>query len=1188
MQNTLMGIAIALILALVTALVGPAFVNWNYFRPFFQRQASQLVGLPVYVTGAIDVTILPIPSVTLRAIEIGRYNDENRMRAGALAFSLGLGPLMRGELRATEMRLVGPEMSLKLNRDGKLEWPSMAMGFDGATLSIDHLNIEQGRAILVDVTSGSRVVLDKLAFAGEVRSLVGPVRGAGTFSIGEAPYIYRISTSRSGADGIKLKLGIDTSERPLTIEADGMFALELGSPRFEGNFALTRPVGSALASGKAAINEPWRATSKVKATSAGVMFDQVEFQYGPEERVMNLTGTAEVKLGDQPRLQGLFSARHIDLDRLVATPDTLRRLPFAAIKTFAEIFGDTLQPTLPTRLAVSVDTVTLGGATLQTVAADLSTGGDGWQLDKLEFRAPGFTQVRASGRLAPTAKGLGFAGLANVNATDSMTLLSWLTGRSNPTPGPLKALHAHGDVTLTSDRIAIEQLKTEFDRATLEGRLAYATASAGRPSYLEADLGAAELDIDAWLQVAETMFAGLQFERPRDVALKLVIDKARMAGIETRKAAVDLKLNDNELDLQRLAVEGFGGASFEASGRIDALSTSPRGNIKLDLDARDLAGVIALAEKIALPMADPIRRLAARQQTAKVTINLGMESSSPGALTKRSTLKAGIEGQIGIFRINVVGSAAADPAVFMLADLGALAGAEVKFEGQLDTADSVTLLALLGMERMTSAEKRSGRLKFAGSGPLNGDVRFDGRLNAGLIDVNGRGNAVLAAGQPAVLKFSQLLGTVGSSKVAGKLTLTLGTPLGIDGAIEADRVDVQAVIASVFGKSLQDMKTSVGGGDTWSAEPFTLSASGLVGRVDLKAARANLNEKQFAKRLQGVLRFEASRVTVEVLDSELASGRLTGQLAFFSSSEGLSSLSFLELVGAQAAEIIPAEGRPPITGIVSMQATIEGAGLSPAAFIGSLHGNGKIIFEDAEFVGLNPRVFEALTRAVDLGIQADTKQIREFVATLLYNGQLGVTKAQSTIEFVGGQARLVGSSVEAKGADLTVSGTLNLADATLDATLALSGATTSGVAGRPAVSVTLKGPLAAPKYTFNADSLAGWLALRSVEQQSKRLEIIEATRRAATAQSPSVVTIAPAGRAADDDETNLTQTPAVVESNPISADTTGGVLSAIPVPPLPPAVEVQTPISTLPLPMPPPQVRSLQRARVPVRANRSP
>jgi hypothetical protein len=115
------------------------------------------------------------------------------------------------------------------------------------------------------------------------------------------------------------------------------------------------------------------------------------------------------------------------------------------------------------------------------------------------------------------------------------------------------------------------------------------------------------------------------------------------------------------------------------------------------------------------------------------------------------------------------------------------------------------------------------------------------------------------------------------------------------------------------------------------------------------------------------LQFGASKVELDVLDSELGSGRLSGQLSFFSGTEGISALSYFELDGAQAAEIVPAEGRTPINGIISMKTTIEGAGLSPAAFVGSLQGSGSILIEDAEFVGLNPRVFDALTRAAALG-----------------------------------------------------------------------------------------------------------------------------------------------------------------------------------------------------------------------------
>src|SRR5262245_13038510 len=90
-QNTLLGIGIALILALVAALVGPIFVNWNAHRAYFEAEATRLVGLPVQVNGAIDARLLPTPSITLRSIAIGDQGDASRVRAGALAFALGLG-----------------------------------------------------------------------------------------------------------------------------------------------------------------------------------------------------------------------------------------------------------------------------------------------------------------------------------------------------------------------------------------------------------------------------------------------------------------------------------------------------------------------------------------------------------------------------------------------------------------------------------------------------------------------------------------------------------------------------------------------------------------------------------------------------------------------------------------------------------------------------------------------------------------------------------------------------------------------------------------------------------------------------------------------------------------------------------------------------------------------------------------
>ena len=51
MQTTLLGLAIAIILALVTALVGPLFIDWNKYRGEFKARASQMTGLQLRVAG---------------------------------------------------------------------------------------------------------------------------------------------------------------------------------------------------------------------------------------------------------------------------------------------------------------------------------------------------------------------------------------------------------------------------------------------------------------------------------------------------------------------------------------------------------------------------------------------------------------------------------------------------------------------------------------------------------------------------------------------------------------------------------------------------------------------------------------------------------------------------------------------------------------------------------------------------------------------------------------------------------------------------------------------------------------------------------------------------------------------------------------------------------------------------------
>src|SRR6185436_5233480 len=105
--------------------------------------------------------------------------------------------------------------------------------------------------------------------------------------------------------------------------------------------------------------------------------------------------------------------------------------PLPAILAFSEMLGGALRPPWPVALRIDIDAVTLGGAPLQVVAAKLHANGGVWQLDSLDFRAPGFTQARLKGRLEPVGRALGFAGEVSLDANDPKTLVAWLAGSAS-------------------------------------------------------------------------------------------------------------------------------------------------------------------------------------------------------------------------------------------------------------------------------------------------------------------------------------------------------------------------------------------------------------------------------------------------------------------------------------------------------------------------------------------------------------------------------------------------------------------------------------------------------------------------------------------------------------------------------------------------------------------------------------
>jgi uncharacterized protein involved in outer membrane biogenesis len=1127
-QATLLGVSIAIILALLTALVGPYFVDWSGYRAVFEAQASRFIGVPVRVEGRIDVRLLPTPSLVLRHVEAGAPNEPARLRAREVSLELALGPVLRGKWQVADARLAGLELQLGFDANGRVSWPLAPEGFDPEQVSIGRLTIEDGRAVLESAASGSRLSIDDLRFQGEVRSLLGPIKGTGAFAFSQSPYQFELSAGRLDENATaKLHLSVDPLDQPLTIETDGTLNFSGDVPEFIGTLNLARPAGAVDASGHGVAFVPWRATGQIKASPASALIQQGEFQYGPDEQALKLSATANVMFGKSPRFDAVVSGGRLNLDSVIDLPEQARRLPAVALGSLLEHLIAPFKLSIPGQVGIAIDAISLTGNSIEQLRGDLSSSAAGWDLQTFEFRAPGMTRVRASGRLGSASGSLTFKGAATVEAINPKAMVAWLEAQPENALGPLSSFGASGDVTLAADHIAIEHLRAEFDRRTVEGRLDYTPAADRHPARFVADLKAATIDLDQLSALARAALASTNSELPAEVALTADVGEATIAGVNAKNAHLKLALDTNGLVFDRLSIADLGGAAIEANGRMSAPWSAPRGMLSFDLDARTLDSTLALLAKFTPSIADRIRAVAARLSPIKAHAVLAMSGADASAAATAS--KFDLSGVAGAVRLQLGASTTGDP--------WNTAALNVTLNGQLSADDGTELGALLGLDRFASANKTSATLTLAARGPIAGELETSAWLSAGGLSarlagttrltgvdaMNARlkvtasaadvGPALRTAGLPAASKspltltaslvahpegvrLDELAASIGGRSLAGRLDIALKPTPQIDGQLDVDDVDIFMLLGLAIGFPQQ--VPGLG-----SVEPFAPGLFGkLDGRVEFNAARAIVTPTLVARNAHGVLRIDGNQVTLESFGGSLAGGRLDSDFAFRQTSDGLNAKGRLALAGVEATAFLTPSNRPAIDGRMSLDVEIQGAGRSPVTLVGSLSGVGTLTLEQGRFLRLDPQSFDATVRAVDQGLTIEPKKVGEFVAPALEAGALSVPHLNAALTIASGQARLINVVAHGEGADVGITGHLDLSDWTVDGQLTLTGPTT-GATPRPDIFVGLHGPVADVRRSVDVSAFANWLLLRSLDREASRVEVPEQPTGATDSAAPS-------------------------------------------------------------------------------------
>ncbi|WP_371424607.1 AsmA-like C-terminal region-containing protein [Tardiphaga sp.] len=1113
MQTTLLGLAIAFILALVAALVGPYFIDWNQFRPQFEAEATRVIGAPVRVGGGLEARLLPAPALRLQSITVGSPNDLGRIRADNLSVEFSLSSLMRGEWRATELTIGGAAVDLGLNAQGRIELPASTGPFNLGGLAIDRLNVT-GRMALHDAASRNTLELFDVVFSGDVRSLAaGAMRGDGNFLLSGVRYPFRLSSGQTGdGNGTRVRFTVDPGEKPLSVDLDGVLNFDNRMPRFDGALTLASPAGLKASGANDQLPTPWRLFAKVKADPAAAHMETLEASYGAEETAFRFTGLADMRFGASPLLHAVLSAKQLDADRLLsrdqATNDVVTPLP-----ALRRLLSSMPMAPLATQIEMGVEQIMLGGKPVQNIGADLRSDAATWTVDRLEFRAPGATRVTLSGGAAQPGVSDGFKGAIAVESSDPDTLAAWLKGRTDIGLRNQKPLRIRGNVTSASNRLVIEALKAEIDGGTVQGHAAYSYPSAAGGSRFDADLKADRLDLDAAVALIRSL-GEPQAEWPDAGQVSLDIVRAVSAGQEMRPFVAQLAYSPKTISVDRFKVGDA--ASLMLDGRASFDRVEATGGLTLNATSASMSQISNMLAPLAPSVASRLNSMTATPGAVRVKLSLDLAKDQQRADRTNARVVFDIDAPL----VKGMTTLTASPPIAAMrgVDLTELSRSDVALESKL-AGQGGPLLALLGLSNVIAASDAIVNFEGSAKGQWRAPLRVTAKLSGADIDADVQGSVEPWAGSPKAslalairranlaplvalkpsdaaaqnvslssrltlngdkVALEDIDSSLAGSHVRGRIALTLGAEKLIDGQIGIDAIELGPAFGLAVGTRGRDVTDPIGRGvlQGWRGQLAFQALSGtLPGGIELRP-------------VSGIVKSDGQALTIDTIKGVVGGGEITADVDLKPSVAGYTLGARVQFSGVDGAALRYRSLAMP-AGKTSLRMALASQGRSVSALEGAMSGSGLLTIDAARINGLDPRAFDAAIRASDSGQATNDAKLRQIVDTAITAGTLSVTAVQVPFSIKDSRLRIGATTLDGEGGRAIVSGGYDIVADQVDMRATLTGTTVGTSSVRPEVQIFVVGTPDKFDRTLDVAALSSWLAVRAIDRETRRLDSLE-------------------------------------------------------------------------------------------------
>ncbi|NQW00428.1 MAG: AsmA family protein [Rhodospirillales bacterium] len=841
--------------------------------------------------------------------------------------------------------------------------PTKPAGGQPPSVVLDDFTIIDGSLTYRDSKAGTVENIKGLNARIEAASLSGPFQSKGSLTLRSIPLTYDVTVGeliKERTLPLNMKLGVGAGDTSLHI--GGTILGLTDDPKFKGTLkgegknlgllieAVTRtPAPPALA-------QLFAVEALVSASASGAELSGLQMQLA-DSRV---EGDVAIEMSAIPRFSVNLTAGRFDLDSwlvksaMPASGDKKRQAAAApqstakgsAVPAPAQAAGGVVIPVaISGSVLLSVEALIYRGEIINDVLINTELADGVANLRQFSAQFPGGSEITMSGLLSSPGGKPGFSGTVETSTNDIRKVVSWLGVEFPNVPADrLRKMSFSTELNLTPAEVKLQNIDLKFDSSRLTG--ATTIALRARPG-LGLNLTLDQINADAYLPVETAAskpgssgqngqsatvipqgsepdknpeqvnpFQGLALLASFDANALLTVKRLVLRGEPLTDVVVDATLYDGGLEIRKMNIAEFSGASITTRGQVNNLRSIPEvKGLQVVAKAKDLTPLVRLLG-IELPF------------SAK-----GLGTTSVDVRASGSILKPKIQSEI----LTAGGGVGIDGGVSLL-PTGDLFDLGIK----VSHPDFARLLRILGVNYRPAG--KIGALSL--STQMTGDpknVNFQ-RLFGNLGDLTYSGNAAV--------NLTNLRPLISADLNLGALILDTFLPAANSASLEPalwPALTRRPVVWPGPDRPAQPLPViNIATSARWPTDPIDLTA--------LDAFDANIALKAPLVAYSKYL-FEKVDVAAEIANGTLTAKRLTAQMfggilqgkATVSSAKTNQVASAFTIAGINIAEALQSvTGKASASGVLNANLDFTAAGASVADIVSTLAGTGGFTMKEVD------------------------------------------------------------------------------------------------------------------------------------------------------------------------------------------------------------------------------------------------